>query len=126
MVDITPPPGAGRQVINGYGDNGFRVSNERYEGAVIVLPDQTSVWPVARIDDLQLADFEPLRQAEPAVELLVLGTGSALRRLPGDLEAEIRAWGIRVELMDTGAACRTYNVLLLEDRRVAAALLPVA
>lgn len=126
MVDITPPPAAGRQVINAYGDGGFRIGNERYEGAVIVLPDRTRTWAVGEFDDLAPADFEPLRRAEPAVELLVLGTGTRLRRLPRDLEAQIRAWGISVELMDTGAACRTYNVLLLEERRVAAALLPVA
>jgi len=126
MVDITPPPAAGSQVINGYGNGGFRVSNQRYEGALLIFPDRTRAWPVGAFEDLVLADFEPLRQAEPGVELLVLGTGRSLRRLPMGLEAEIRAWGIRVELMDTGAACRTYNVLLLEDRRVAAALLPVA
>ena len=124
MVDITPRPDADRQVVQAYGGGGFRISGERYEGPVLVLPDRTLAWPVAGLDGLTAADLRPLTLAQPPVELLILGTGAALVRPPRALAAGLREAGIAVEPMDTGAACRTYNVLLLEDRRVAAALLP--
>jgi uncharacterized protein len=125
MVDITPRPAADRQVVQRYGGGGFRISGQHYEGAVLILPARTLIWQVSGFEALSADDFRPLRLERPAVELLVLGTGGGLRRLPRALAAEIREWGIAVEPMDTGAACRTYNVLLLEDRRVAAALLPI-
>jgi len=126
MVDITPRPGADRQVVQAYGGGGFRISGERYEGAVLVLPTRTLSWSVSGFEALAIEDFRPLQFEHPAVELLILGTGVSLVRLPQALTAALRGWGIASEAMDTGAACRTYNVLLLEDRRVAAALLPVA
>lgn len=125
MVDITPPPRSERQVVQSYGGGGFRISGERYTGAVLVLPERTLAWPVSDPARLALDDFEALRTIEPGIELLLLGTGKTMCQPEPGLVAGIRAWGMVTDAMDTGAACRTYNVLLLEDRRVAAALLPV-
>ena len=63
--------------------------------------------------------------ADPPVELLLLGSGQKMQLLPGVLRRDLRSAGVVVEVMDTGAACRTYNILLAEARRVAAALLPI-
>ena len=124
-MDISPPPEADRQLVQAYGNGGFRITNQRYEGAVLVLPERTLAWPVPDFEALGLSDFEALRTGNPKVELLLLGTGASMRPLAPELAAGIRDWGIVTDAMDTGAACRTYNVLLLEDRRVAAALLPI-
>ncbi|CAO3421000.1 Mth938-like domain-containing protein [Azospirillum doebereinerae] len=125
MADITPMIPSDRQVIDGYGKGQFCVSGQWRVGAVIVLPDRTLPWSATEVASLTDADFAPVREATPKVELLLLGTGPTMKLVPKALRQELRAAGIVVEFMDSGAACRTYNVLLAEGRRVAAALLPV-
>jgi len=112
---------AGRNLFSGYGAGYVAINGERYERNLIVLPDRIVDWEVARVEELSRAAFESLSKLP--IDVLVLGTGSALRfPIPADLQVMAQA-GIGVEVMDTPAACRTYNVLLSEDRRVAAALL---
>ncbi|MCG5242614.1 Mth938-like domain-containing protein [Azospirillum doebereinerae] len=125
MADITPMIPSDRQVIDGYGKGQFCVSGQWRVGAVIVLPDRTLPWSATEVASLTAADFAAVREAVPKVELLLLGTGPTMKLVPKALRQELRADGIVVEFMDSGAACRTYNVLLAEGRRVAAALLPV-
>ncbi|QJE72720.1 hypothetical protein HHL28_06095 [Aerophototrophica crusticola] len=124
-MDITPIIPADRQVIDTYGTGRFRVSNTLHEGAVIVFPDRTIPWPATGFAGLSLADFEPVTKADPGVEVLLLGSGPKMQLLPSTLRRQLKEAGVVVDVMDTGAACRTYNVLLAEGRRVAAALLPV-
>lgn len=124
-MDLTPQIPEGRQVINGYGGGGFRIAGTRYEGSVIVFPSRTLVWSVTAPDEVTMAALQPVPEAEPAVELLLLGLGPQIRRVPDPLRAALKAQGIVVEGLDTGAAARTYNVLLGESRRVAAALIAV-
>ncbi|MBP2227294.1 uncharacterized protein J2847_000574 [Azospirillum agricola] len=125
MADITPIIPSDRQVIDGYGEGQFCVSGQWRVGAVIVLPDRTLPWTATDAAALTAADFAAVREAEPKVELLLLGTGPTMKLVSKALRQELREAGIVVEFMDSGAACRTYNVLLAEGRRVAAALLPV-
>jgi uncharacterized protein len=83
-------------------------------------------WSVETLSDLDLAAFAPVGQAsDPPIELLIIGTGRKMALLPSRLRADLRAMGCGIEVMDTGAACRTYNILIGEERRVAAALLPL-
>jgi uncharacterized protein len=122
-MDVTPLIPADRQVIDSYGVAGFHVSGAAYEGAILVFPDATVSWPVERFADITAASLQPLL-AHGGVEVLLLGCGARMQPVPVVLRQELRSAGIVVDAMDTGAACRTYNVLLAEDRRVAAALLP--
>ena len=124
-MDITPPVTTDKQLIQGYGGGGFRVAGTRHGQPIIVLPEATVAWPIAGFGDIDIDSLAPLRDAEPAVELLLLGCGAAAHILPAPVREAVRAWGVSIEAMDTGAACRTYNVLLAEGRRVAAALIPV-
>ncbi|HJM93827.1 MAG: Mth938-like domain-containing protein [Alphaproteobacteria bacterium] len=124
-MDITPPVAADRQLIDGYGDGGFRVSGIRYEGSVLVLPGQTIAWSVEDISNLGINDLAPVRDAAEAVGVLLLGCGKNGALIDSALRAEVREWGVVIEAMGTGAACRTYNVLLAEGRDVAAALIPM-
>lgn len=124
MVDVTPLIPAGRQVIDSYGNGGFKVSGARYEGSILVLPDRTIGWDVTSFDQVTLESLAPLLE-DVGVELLLVGCGPRLTLVPGALRRELKAAGVGVESMDTGAACRTYNVLLAEGRRVAAALIAV-
>jgi uncharacterized protein len=131
VVDITPLLPAGRQIVESYGGGGFRVSGQRHQGSILVLPDRTLAWPVASLAEITLESLAPLVAAapaagEPRAELLLIGCGPRLQLLPGALRRALRAQGLVCETMDTGAACRTYNVLLAEGRAVAAALVAVA
>lgn len=125
MVDLTPLIPQGRQVIEGYGPGRFRVSGQLYETAVVVLPGRTATWAVGALSDVTLESLQPVIAAAAEVELLLLGTGKRLQPPPAGLRAALKARGIALEPMDSGAACRTYNVLMAEGRLVAAALLPV-
>ncbi|MFQ5776345.1 MAG: Mth938-like domain-containing protein [Kiloniellaceae bacterium] len=124
-MDITPAIPAGRQVVESYGAGRFRVSGQVYEGSVVVFPERTAPWSVSRIEDLTLDSLQPLLEAAGDPEILLLGCGPRLSQVAPDLRQALRARGVVVEAMDTGAACRTYNVLMSEARRVAAALIAV-
>lgn len=124
-MDITPPVAADRQLIHGYGDGGFRVSGTRHIGPILVLPRQTTAWSVQSIAALAIEDLAPIRDVAGEVGVLLLGCGETGALIDPELRAEVRQWGVVIEAMATGAACRTYNVLLGEDRDVAAALVPI-
>ena len=124
-MDVTPLIPEGLQLIEAYGDGGFRITGVRYESAVFVLPDETLVWPDASLEGMTDAVFSPVTDRQTVPEILLLGTGSRTAFILPSVKAAIREKGPVMDIMDTGAACRTYNVLLAEGRRVAAALLPV-
>ncbi|MDH3474651.1 MAG: Mth938-like domain-containing protein [Rhodospirillales bacterium] len=121
MVEVTSSVPSGRQVVEAYGGGGFRVSGTAYRGSVLVTPDASFCWPVSGFDALAPESFQPFLSELAEIEILLLGCGAKL--LP--VSKTLRAAGPVLEPMDTGAACRTYNVLLAEERRVAAALIAV-
>jgi uncharacterized protein len=117
-----PKLAQGPQVVQGYRAGGFTIAGVRHEGSVLVFPDRVLKLAASTPAELDLAGLEPVRAAEPAPEILVVGTGAKFVPLPPGLRQAIRAWGVVAEAMATPAACRTYDVLLAEERRVAAAL----
>jgi uncharacterized protein len=126
-MDLTPLIPQGRQIVESYGDGRFRVSGTLHERSILVFPDRTLEWPVADIASLTFESLAPVTTAgeSGAVDLLLIGCGARMVPIPAPLRAALRAKGIVVEPMDTGAACRTYNVLAAEGRKVAAALIAV-
>lgn len=124
-MDITPPIPARRRLIQGYGGGAFRISGSVHPGSVIVFPEDVMAWPVAALAEVTEASFASVFAVPASVELLLIGCGPRLAPLAPEALAALRRAGIRAELMDTGAACRTYNVLMAEDRRIAAALIAV-
>jgi len=126
MTDVSPIIPAGRQVIESYGGGGFRITGKRYGYAVIVQPTETLAWAAAKWDAVSADTLSQLFDAAAREPLtLLLGTGETQHFPSRALRQELRAQGIVVESMNTGAACRTFNVLMAEGRKVAAALLPV-
>ena len=108
--------------ITSYGDGFVAINLERHEGSVIVMPDMpVTAWPVSSFEALAPEHFEALAAAAP--EVVIFGSGSRLRFPHPRLTAELAKHRIGVETMDFGAACRTYNILMSEGRRVAVALL---
>ena len=125
-MDVTPLVPKGRQLIQAYGDSGFRISGTRYEGSVWILPEQTIEWPVSAIAEVSPESLkELLSLASQHVRILLVGTGKSMLPLPASWRTMAREADVALEVMDTGAACRTYNVLLTEERSVAAALIAV-
>ncbi len=116
----------GRQIVQSYWSGGFTVSGVRHHGGLVITSTHTQALEAGGgdVSSEQLVALRPLAEAGD-VELLVIGTGSAFRLCPAALRSELRGWGLAVEAMATPAACRTYNLLITEGRRVAAALLPI-
>lgn len=127
-MDVTPLVPEGVQIIQGYGNGGFRVAQVWHQGPVLVMPETTVPWPVTpatALAPLDPATLEPILAAAVGVDILLIGTGPSQVFVPPAIRQRIRERGPVAEMMDTGAACRTFNLLLAEGRRVAAALLPV-
>jgi uncharacterized protein len=106
------------QPIEGYGSGFFRVGGHVLRGACLITPWDAGLW--GGLEDTET----PLAMAG-RIDVLFLGMGSEIAHAPREFRATLEAAGIGVEVMSSPAACRTYNVLLSEGRRIAVALLPV-
>ena len=124
-ADITPVVASGGQLIETYGEGRFRIAGVIYAGSVLVLPERVEPWPITEAAAVTLASLAPVTQPKPPPEILLVGCGKGFGPAPSGLGAALRQAGVALEWMDTGAACRTFNVLLAEERRVAAALIAV-
>lgn len=112
---------SGVNTITGYGEGYVTVNGERRASSVVVLPDRIEQWAVQGFDQLRAEDFAFLKNLQ--AEIVLLGTGARQRFPHPRLTAELTQAGIGLEVMDLQAACRTYNILVAEERKVAAALL---
>jgi len=108
-MDLTPLISSDRMVIQSYGADGFKISGQHYSGHVIVFPDHVENWS---------GEIGDLAAYQKDLDVILYGSGKVLRQL-----MPAQKQGLHLDVMDTGAACRTYNVLMAEGRRVAAALL---
>ena len=112
----------GRAPIDAYGNGGFRFADMSHRGSILCLPSGIHGWEPADPAALREDDFAAVVDQAAEVDILLVGTGTEMRPLPGALRARLREAGIFVDPMSTGSAVRTYTVLLAEDRLVAAAL----
>jgi len=124
-LDITPLTPAGRQVVRSYGQGGFYIADQRHEGSVLVFPERTLLWPVSGPDDITNESLQPLIDAKESVDLVLIGCGERFVAPPKGLREFLKSAGMVLEWMDTGAACRTHGLMLMEERRVATALIAV-
>ncbi|MBS1139921.1 MAG: hypothetical protein H6R13_1374 [Proteobacteria bacterium] len=116
------PNTAGLNLFTAYGEDYIAVNQEKYSTNLILLPESIIPdWTSAKLESLTEADMQ--RLLELGTEIILLGTGSRLRFPPGALLRPFAAAGIGLDVMDLQAACRTYNILAAEGRKVAAALL---
>ncbi len=111
-----------KNIFTAHGAGYVSVNGQRYEHSLVVVPEQLHIdWSVANFDALSEAHFDYLRALQP--EILLLGTGAQQKFPHPKLFQSLIAAGIGVEAMSTSAACRTYNILMSEDRKVVAAIL---
>ncbi len=115
----------GRHQIDAFGGGGFRFAEMSHRGSILATPSGVRIWPVSAFAELTLASLQPVFEEAEAIDFLILGIGREIAFLPAFLREPLKAAGITVEAMATPAAARTYNVLVAEERRVAAALIAV-
>ena len=117
-MQLNPVPYGGLRPIEGYGPGFFRIGGEVWRGPVLACADRVEAW--GGFDDL-----ERLQALAGEIDVLFVGTGSDIAPLPAGFRRALEEAGVGVEMMASATACRSYNVLLSEGRRVAVALLPV-
>ena len=115
----------GRAPIEAYGNGGFRFAGMSHRGSLLCLPSGIYGWKAPAPDALDAESLASVFAESEAIEILLVGTGTDLLRLSAPLRERCRASRIVAEPMATGAAVRTFNVLLAEERAVAAALIAV-
>ena len=127
MAAPPPAPHPDRKIVDAYGKGAFTIRGEVFRGPIVLLPDGVFSWTFGDIAALVAADFAQLTALEPVrrPSILLIGMGARAHFVTPAVRASLREAGIVADMMDTGAACRTYNVLLAEERRVAACLVPV-
>lgn len=111
----------GQNMFTGYGPGYVAINNVRHEKNLLITPDRLTEWEISGLEALGAADCEHLIAFEP--EIVILGTGATLRFPPPGLMRLFAAAGVGLEVMDSQAACRTYNILTGEGRKVLAAIL---
>ena len=124
-IEIREAHFPGRAPIEAYGNGGFRFADMSHRGSILCLPSGIYGWDVSEDAALTPALFEKVLAETLEFEFLLVGTGMEIRPLPADLKAALRAANVSSDPMSTGAAVRTYNVMLAESRAVAAALIAV-
>lgn len=112
-------------LVTAYGKDGFVIGGRRIAGALILLADRVHPLDVSDMAEMTSAMLDPLFSRISEIDVLLVGTGEKMIPLSRDLRAMFDAHALSPDLMDSGACIRTFNILLLEDRRVAALLLPV-
>lgn len=115
----------GRYPFDAYGNGGFRFADMSHRGSLLALPSGIRAWPVNAVAELTEAALDPVFAEGDALELLLFGTGMDIVAFPAAFRARFREAGIGLDVMQTGAAARTYNILLAENRKVGAALIAV-
>ncbi len=115
----------GRHLIDAYGAGGFRFADMSHKGSILMLPSGVKAWAARDREPWRGADFTDVFAEAEAIELLLIGTGIDLRPLPEALRWRFRELRIATELMTTPPAARTYNILVAEGRKIAAALISV-
>jgi uncharacterized protein len=111
--------------IEAYGKGGFRFAGMSHRGSLLCLPHGVWPWPVRAAAEIDAAALAPVFAAAGEIELFLLGAGRDPWLMPADLRARFRELNVAVDVMTSGAAVRTYNILLGERRRIAAGLIAV-
>jgi uncharacterized protein len=111
--------------IEAYGKGGFAFAEMSHRGSLLCLPDAIWAWPVVKPEEIDQASLARVFAAANVIDTLIIGTGTDVWLPPKALREALRAVGIVLDAMQTGPAIRTYNIMMGERRRVAAALIAV-
>lgn len=118
--------GAGRHAIDGMGRGGFLFGGTSHIGSILALPSGVHVWQPTAAGEVSVESLAPVLAEAADIDFILLGTGQRFVPLPAEVLVALKEAGLRFEAMATASAAQTYNILLGEDRKVAAALIAVA
>ena len=124
-IEIREAHFPGRAPIDAYGNGGFRFADMSHRGSILCLPSGIHGWDLQEGDPLTVSSLERVLSDASGIEVLLIGTGVDMKPIPADVKAMLKASGISSDPMSTGAAVRTFNIMLSESRAVAAALIAV-
>jgi uncharacterized protein len=123
---LTDTPHYPRQVgIDAYGNGGFRFAGVSHRGSLLCLPKGMFAWDVSAVAEITAETLAPVFAVADDIDVLLIGLGPDIAAIPRELRDALRERKVIVEAVNTGSAIRTYNVLLAEERAVAAALIAV-
>jgi len=126
MMSSTDAPHLPRSApIDAYGKGGFAFAGMSHRGSLLCLPEAVWAWPVTRPDEIDKYSLERVFAAANGIDTLIIGTGADVWLPPAELRAAFRSVRVVLDAMQTGPAIRTYNIMMGERRRVAAALIAV-
>jgi uncharacterized protein len=126
MPDRSDAPHLPRSApIEAYGNGGFAFAEMSHRGSLLCLPDAIWAWPVERPEQIDRASLERVFAAAGGIDTLIVGTGAGVWLPPPELREALRKVRVVLDTMQTGPATRTYNIMMGERRRVAAALIAV-
>lgn len=125
-MGLAEPILTGRAPISGYGRGGFRIGGKEHRGSILILPEGVYPWSAANAADLSADQLSPVLDQGAPLGFLILGTGARQIFPSAELRSAFADAGLGLDAMDTGAACRTYNILLAEERVFAAALIAIS
>ncbi|CDZ37622.1 Hypothetical protein NGAL_HAMBI1145_39590 [Neorhizobium galegae bv. officinalis] len=124
-IEIRDAHFPGRAPIDAYGNGGFRFADMSHRGSLLCLPSGIHGWELQEGEPLTVASLMRVLAEASEIEVLLVGTGANLKPIPAEVKAALKAKGIASDPMSTGAAVRTFNIMLAESRAVAAALIAV-
>jgi uncharacterized protein len=124
-IEIRDAHFPGRAPIDAYGNGGFRFADMSHRGSLLCLPSGIHGWELQEGEPLTVASLMKVIAETSEIEVLLVGTGANLKPIPAEVKAALKAKGIASDPMSTGAAVRTFNIMLAESRAVAAALIAV-
>jgi uncharacterized protein len=126
MAERLDAPHLPRQApIDAYGNGGFRFAGLSHRGSLLCLPSGIWAWPPATPAEIDEAALQPVFAEAAAIELFLLGVGASMWALPETLRRQFKEHHVVIEVMTTGAAVRTYNIVLGENRRAGAGFIAV-
>ena len=126
MADRADAPHLPRSApIEAYGKGGFAFADMSHRGSLLCLPEAIWAWPITRAEDIDRSALARMFEAAAGIDTLIIGTGTDVWLAPSALREALRAVRVVVDTMQTGPAVRTYNIMIGERRRVAAALIAV-
>ncbi len=124
MIDgIIPNDNSGGNILESYGKGRFTISGDIVNSSIIIWPEDFKKWQVKDFSQLAINSFNDFLSLDLGIEILLLGCGIQTKFVAGDIRSHIKQAGMNFEFMTTAAAARSYNVMITDGRRVAAALI---
>lgn len=125
MQDITPIIPEGRKIIQAYGNGGFTVNGEKINSAIFITQDSLVKINASNLQEINQNFFAEIGNILSEQEIMLVGYGTNSDFFPAEIEKFLRDKKISIDYINSGAACRTYNILLSEERKVCAIIIPV-